>query len=181
MGNSKVSIVKTGPKPGFPAIREAVEKAINLIGGIEDIIKPGKKVLLNPSWVAPPTAPEKGCITQAEVTRAVADIVREMGARAIIAESAAVGGDSEKVVEASGYRQLRENGYEIIDLKKAEKAVIPPCVPAESIVTVGKCVPEGKWSKLHVKGCPPNNAYVVQAIIGKRAKAKRMYADADLD
>jgi hypothetical protein len=58
---------------------------------------------------------------------------------------------------------------------------IPPFVPAESIVTVGKCVPEGKWSKLHVKGCPPNNVYVVQAIIGKRAKAKRMYADADMD
>ena len=72
MGNSKVSIVKTGPKPSFPAIRQAVEKAINLIGGIEDLIKPGKKVLLNPSWVAPPTEPEKGCITQAEVTRAKA-------------------------------------------------------------------------------------------------------------
>ncbi len=397
MGKSKVSIVKTNPQPDFTSIRQAVEKAIHLIGGIEDLIKPGMKVLLNPSWVAPPTEPEKGCITQAEVTRAVADIVREMGARAIIAESAAVGVDSEKVIEASGYRNLRESGYEVIDLKKTDKAMIPvpgwkvfreieshvlvreadliislpkmkthdqteitcsikklkgllsdqykkmmhqeglfegvvdllsavkpqltivdaiycqeglgpvfgrpvemdliiagkdlvaadtvcglimdflpeevlltmtaaarglgtakpeeieivgeplskvrrrflratednpvqvegfnliyggvtctgcrntvmsalvdmrnadqliylpgvtvvtgdpeipPYVPAESIVTVGKCVPEGKWSKLHVKGCPPNNAYVVQAIIGKRAKAKRMYADADLD
>ncbi|MBU1207489.1 MAG: DUF362 domain-containing protein [Proteobacteria bacterium] len=125
MGKSKVSIVKTDPQPDFPAIRQAVEKAINLIGGIEDLIKPGKKVLLNPSWVAPPTEPEKGCITQAEVTRAVADIVQEMGARAIIAESAAVGVDSEKVIEASGYGQLRESGYEVIDLKKTAKIMIP--------------------------------------------------------
>ncbi len=397
MAKSKVSIVKTDPQPSYQIIRKAVEQAFSLIGGIEDLIKPGMKVLLNPSWVAPPTEPEKGCITQAEVTRAVADIVREMGARAIIAESAAVGVDSEKVIEASGYRNLRETGYEVIDLKKTDKAMIPvpgwkvfreieshvlvreadliislpkmkthdqteitcsikklkgllsdqykkmmhqeglfegvvdllsavkpqltivdaiycqeglgpvfgrpvemdliiagkdlvaadtvcglimdflpeevlltmtaaarglgtakpeeieivgeplskvrrrflrstednpvqvegfnliyggvtctgcrntvmsalvdmrnadqliylpgvtvvtgdpeipPYVPAESIVTVGKCVPEGKWSKLHVKGCPPNNVYVVQAIIGDRGKAKRMYAEGDLE
>ncbi|MEW5818164.1 MAG: DUF362 domain-containing protein, partial [Spirochaetota bacterium] len=102
MGQTKVSIVKTGPQPDFPAIRRGVERALRLIGGLEDIIKPGKTVLLNPSWVAPPTEPEKGCITQAEVTRAVADIVREMGARPIIAESSAVGVDSKKVIEGSG-------------------------------------------------------------------------------
>lgn len=397
MAKSKVSIVKTGPRPNDQAIRKAVEQAFDLIGGIGDLIKPGKKVLLNPSWVAPPTEPEKGCITQAEVTQAVADIIRELGARAIIAESSAVGVDSEKVIGRSGYRKLRQSGYEIIDLKKAEPTMIPvpgwkvfeeiesyrlvreadviislpklkthdqtgitcaikklkgllsdkykklmhqeglfegvidlfsavkprlalvdalycqeglgpvfgkpvemdliiagkdlvavdavcgriagfepeevlltkngaerglgtykkeeieifgesletvyrrflraeednpvkvegfhliyggvtctgcrntvmsalvdmrnadqlmylpgvtvitgdpeipPFVDADSLVTVGKCVPEGKRSKLHVRGCPPNNAYVVQAIIGERAKAKRMYADADLD
>ena len=397
MAKSKVSIVKTGPRPNDQAIRKAVQQAFDLIGGIGDLIKPGKKVLLNPSWVAPPTEPEKGCITQAEVTQAVADIIRELGARAIIAESSAVGVDSEKVIGRSGYRKLRQSGYEIIDLKKAEPTMIPvpgwkvfeeiesyrlvreadviislpklkthdqtgitcaikklkgllsdkykklmhqeglfegvidlfsavkpklalvdalycqeglgpvfgkpvemdliiagkdlvavdavcgriagfepeevlltkngaerglgtykkeeieifgesletvyrrflraeednpvkvegfhliyggvtctgcrntvmsalvdmrnadqlmylpgvtvitgdpeipPFVDADSLVTVGKCVPEGKRRKLHVKGCPPNNAYVVQAIIGERAKAKRMYADADLD
>jgi uncharacterized protein (DUF362 family) len=56
---------------------------------------------------------------------------------------------------------------------------IPPFVPPDSLVTVGKCVPEWKRGKLHVKGCPPNNVYVVQAIIGERGKAKRMYADGD--
>ncbi len=397
MTKSKVSIVKTYPQPNFQAIRKAVDRAFSLIGGIDDLVKPGKKVLLNPSWVAPPTEPEKGCITQAEVTRAVADIIREKGARAIIAESSAVGVDSEKVIEGSGYKQLREGGYEVIDLKRAEKVMIPvpggrvfkeiesyrlvreadviislpkmkthdqtgitcsikklkgllsdkykrmmhqeglfdgvidlfsalkpklavvdaiycqeglgpvfgkpvemdlilagrdlvavdavcglimdfepekvlltksaaerglgtykegeieilgvplkevrrrflraeednpvkvegftliyggvtctgcrntvmsalvdmrnadqlmylpgvtvvtgdseipPFVPSESLVTVGKCVPEWKRGKLHVKGCPPNNAYVVQAIIGERGKAKRMYADGDLE
>jgi altronate dehydratase large subunit len=82
---------------------------------------PGTSVLLNPSWVAPPTEPEKGCITQPEVTRAVADIVREMGTRSIIAESSAVGVDTEKVIEGSGYLELREKGYEVIDLFSAVK------------------------------------------------------------
>jgi len=397
MGQTKVSIVKTGPQPDFPAIRQGVERALGLIGGLEDIIKPGKTVLLNPSWVAPPTEPEKGCITQAEVTRAVADIVREMGARPIIAESSAVGVDSKKVIEGSGYRLLQESGYELVDLKKTKTVMIPvpggrvfqeiesyqlvkeaeviislpklkthdqteitcsikklkgllsdkykklmhqeglfdgvvdllsavkpqlaivdgiycqeglgpvfgrpiemdlilagkdlvavdavcgrimgfepdevlltqkaaerglgtcrieemktigeplervrrrflrstednpvqvdgfsllfggvtctgcrntvmsalvdmrnadqlmylpgvtvvtgdpeisPFVPADSLVTVGKCVPEWKRGKIHVKGCPPNNAYVVQAIIGERGKAKRMYAEGDLE
>ena len=397
MVKSKVSIVKTPPQPDFQGIRKAVHEAISLIGGIDDLVKPGMKALLNPSWVAPPTEPEKGCITQPEVARAVADIIRDMGARVIIAESSAVGVDTEKVIEGSGYRELREKGYEVIDLKKAGKAMIPvpggkvfqeiesyrlvqevdvivslpkmkthdqtditcsikklkgllsdkykrmmhqeglfdgvidllsavkpklavvdgiycqeglgpifgkpvemdliiagkdlvavdavcglimdfepeevlltknaaerglgtyrleeieilgvllekvrrrflraeednpvkvegfnlifggvtctgcrntvmsalvdmrnadqlmylpgvtvvtgdpeipPFVPSDGLVTVGKCVPEWKRGKLHVKGCPPNNSYVVQAIIGERAKAKRMYAEGDLE
>jgi hypothetical protein len=32
-----------------------------------------------------------------------------------------------------------------------------------------------------VKGCPPNNALVVKAIIGDRAEVRRMYAEESLD
>src|SRR4030042_224129 len=103
MVKSKGSIVKPPPQPDFQGIRKAVHEAISLIGGIDDLVKPGMKVLLNPSWVAPPTEPEKGCITQPEVARAVADIIRDLGARVIIAESSAVGVDTEKVIEGSGY------------------------------------------------------------------------------
>lgn len=133
MSKSKVSIVKTSPKPKYGAIRKAVERALELIGGADDLIKPGEKVLLNPSWVAPPTEPEKGCITQAEVTRAVADLVREMGARPIIAESSAVGVDTQKVIEGSAYRELKEKGYEVLDLKGAETIRIP--VPEGKVFT----------------------------------------------
>ncbi len=58
-----------------------------------------------------------GCITIAEVPRAVADIVRELGARPVIAKSAAVGVDSAKIIQESGYRVLQEMGYEVVDLK----------------------------------------------------------------
>ena len=125
MAKSKVSIVKTSPKPDAREIRKAVQRAFELIGGIKDLIQPGKKVLLNPSWVAPPTEPEKGVITQAEVTEAVAEIVRSLGARVVIAESSAVGVDSEKVIQGSGYRRLREEGYEVVDLKKVKTVMLP--------------------------------------------------------
>jgi len=50
---------------------------------------------------------------------------------------------------------------------------IPEAIPDESIVTVGRCVPLENRSKRHVKGCPPNNLDILQAIIGDRAKAER--------
>jgi uncharacterized protein (DUF362 family) len=118
MSKVKVSIVKTNPKPEYPEIREAVQKALHLIGDIRDIIKPEHLVLINPSWVAPPVEREAGCITIPEIPRALADIVKGLGARPVIAESSAVGVDTEKVIQASGYRDLREMGYEVVNLKK---------------------------------------------------------------
>lgn len=125
MSKAKVSIIKTGKNPGYAEIYDAVKKALDIIGGIEDIVKAGDLVLINPSWVAPPVEREAGCITIPEVPRAIADIVKDMGARPVIAESSAVGVDSEKVIEASGYKDLREMGYEVINLKKTPHLDIP--------------------------------------------------------
>jgi uncharacterized protein (DUF362 family) len=138
MSKTKVSIVRTGPKPEYQKIRAAVEEALDLIGGIQDIIKPGDLVLINPSWVAPPVEREAGCITIPEVSRAVADIVKEMGARPVIAESSAIGVDSAKVIQQSGYRDLLEMGYEVIDLK-AQKAHVDMAVDNGKVFESVEC------------------------------------------
>jgi uncharacterized protein (DUF362 family) len=130
MSTTTVSIVKTNPDPQYGEILNCVRAALDLIGGIEDIIKAGHLVLINPSWVAPPVEPEAGCITMPEIPRAIADIVKELGARPVIAESSAVGVDSEKIVQESGYRELRDLGYDVIDLKQDKKAVVK--LPAEN-------------------------------------------------
>ena len=135
---AEVSIVKTKTQPDYDEIRRAVQQSLDLIGGIRDIVKPGHLVLINPSWVAPPVDRQAGCITIPEVARAVADIVKDIGARPVIAESSAVGVNSEKVVQESGYRQLREMGYEVIDLKSLKTTVQMPVENAkifESIET----------------------------------------------
>ena len=118
MPKSSVSIVKTCRNPQFPEIKAKVREALDLIGGIEDIIKPESRVLINPSWVAPPIEREAGCITIPEIPRALADIIREMNAHPIIAESSAIGVDCEKLVRESGYQELRQMGYEVINLKE---------------------------------------------------------------
>ncbi|MFC2164169.1 DUF362 domain-containing protein [Acidobacteriota bacterium] len=123
MSRATVSIVKTNPKPEYEEIKKAVSNALDLIGGIQDIVQPGNLVLINPSWVAAPVEREAGCITLPEIPRAIADIVKEMGARAVIAESSAVGVDTEKVIK--DYEQLRELGYEILNLKKTPKVNLP--------------------------------------------------------
>jgi uncharacterized protein (DUF362 family) len=125
MSYAKVSLVRTGEKPGYPQIFAAVRKALNLIGGIQDVVRPGDLVLINPSWVAPPVEREAGCITLPEVARAVADIVRELGARAVIAESSAVGVDTDKVIGSSGYRELADMGYEVVNLKGTPSVEMP--------------------------------------------------------
>jgi len=123
---AEVSIVKTNPQPQYDEIHRAVQQALDLIGGIRDVVRPNHLVLINPSWVAPPVERQAGCITIPEVSRAVADIVKDLGARPVIAESSAVGVNSEKVIQASGYRQLRELGYEVIDLKSLKTTIQMP-------------------------------------------------------
>ena len=43
MTKSKVSIVKTPKDPNYEQILAAVQKAVDLVGGIRDIVKPGQK------------------------------------------------------------------------------------------------------------------------------------------
>lgn len=58
--------------------------------------------------------------------------------------------------------------------------LIPVGVPEDGVVAVGKCVPKKKRGKRFVQGCPPNNVFVVDAIVGGREKVKRRYAEGDL-
>ena len=125
MEKAKVSIVKTGPSPDYPEVLKAVRQAVNLIGGMADLVKPGGTVLINPSWVASPATPEVGSCTWAEVSQAVADLVKELGGRPVIAESSAVGVDCEKVIQETGHGALRDLGYEVINLKDDDQVELP--------------------------------------------------------
>ncbi|UCD70923.1 MAG: DUF362 domain-containing protein [Syntrophobacterales bacterium] len=124
MPRSKVSIVRTPKSPSGKEIEGAIRQAIDLIGGLDDTISRKDLVLINPTLVAPPTDPQSAVITSPEVTRAVADIVQDFGSRPIIAESSAVGVDTEKVITNSGYGELRTEDYEVIDLKSTTKVTV---------------------------------------------------------
>jgi len=125
MSKSKVSIIRTPQDPTYEHIFAAVEKAVDLVGGIREYIKPGQTALVNPSWVTAVSKKEQAAITLPEVSRAVADVLKNAGAKPIIAESSAIGIDSEKVITESGYQELRDMDYEVIDLKQTEAVMIP--------------------------------------------------------
>lgn len=117
---STVSIVKTNGNTEHD-IDVAVRKSLELIGGLEDIIKSGFKVLIKPNLVAPAKERLSGAITRYELCKTIADMVKELGAHPIIAESSAAGVDTEKTIVFGEYDKLRDLGYEVVDLKKANR------------------------------------------------------------
>jgi len=124
MVKSVVTIMKVPRKPNEKDIDASVRKAIELAGGLTDVISHGDTVIINPNLVIP-QPPETGTTTDPRVCKTIADMVQEMGARPVIAESSAVGVDTEEVIKVAGYTKLREEGYEVVDLKKEETVKVP--------------------------------------------------------
>jgi len=119
MGNSRVAIFKTGKNPGEEEIREKVREAVAAVGGMEKFVKRGDLVIIKPNLVIS-MGSETGATVDWRVSKAVADLVREQGGRAVIGESCGTGGDTEKVFQKTGHAQLRDKGYEVVDFKKIE-------------------------------------------------------------
>ena len=123
MEKSRVAISKGGRKPDEREIEGLVREALALLGGCDDIIGPGKHVLIKPNVTS--AGKVWGEVTDLRVVRALAKIVREKGAHVTIAEAASVGMDTEKLFEMYGYYPLRDEGYELVDLKKTETVKVP--------------------------------------------------------
>lgn len=124
MLKSKVAVVRIAVESEYETVREAVRQAIDLSGGLDDLVGPGDLVLVKPNVLAP-SSPACGALTSPGVCRAIADLVKERQARPVIAESSAVGLDTEKAFASVGFDALRELGYEVVDLKRQEQAKIP--------------------------------------------------------
>lgn len=145
MEKTRVSIVKGPKKPNAKEIEAIVRKAIELVGGLDEV-KSGDIVLIKPNICAP-VAVGNATVTNPDVVRAIANMVREKGARAIIGESAGVMDDTESCIRATGYDKLRREGYEVIDLKGKKTVTIKVPVPkgkALKVVTLPKVVLDAK-------------------------------------
>jgi len=114
---AKVSVVRADGR-SRELVADAVRRAVDMAGGFADLIRPGMLVLVKPNMVAPPASAEAGACTSPLVCQAVADLVRELHATPVIAESSARGADTEAAFQIMGYDELRRQGYEVVDLKK---------------------------------------------------------------
>ena len=106
----------------YESIKATVDQVIADVGGLEDIIKPGYKVLIKPNLVACPTDRLSGGVTRWEVCKAIYEAVKAVGGEPVIAESAAAGADTETVIQKCGYQALRDEGIPVIDLKDKANA-----------------------------------------------------------
>ncbi len=123
MEKSRVAIFQTRKSPKEEEIRETVRTAVDALGGMGRFVKAGDLVIIKPNLVISMPA-ETGATVDWRVTRAVADLVREWKARAVIGESCGTGGDTEKVFQETGHAALRERGYEVVDFKKIENVEV---------------------------------------------------------
>jgi len=134
MAKTKVAVVKSPEKPDENEIEATVRKAVGLTGGLTDVIKRGDTVIIKPNLVTA-KPPETGATTDPRVCKAIANMVKELGARPIIAESSMIGQNTEEAIHVAGYGKLREDDFEVINLKK------------KGIETVKVPVPKGKVLK----------------------------------
>ena len=114
---TKVSIVKVAGRDQ-ERIAVGVRRAVEIAGGLAGRIRPGMRVMIKPNLVAPPPSAESGACTNPLVCQAVADVIRDLGATPIIAESSARGADTEAAYRIMGYDALRGLGYDVVDLKQ---------------------------------------------------------------
>ncbi len=120
MGKSLVSVVRDGGN-----VESAVREAVQLAGGLEDLISSKSKVLIKPN-IASRDRSGTGKITDVRVTEAVAKIVLERKpAQMVIGEGSAVGydfpdlQDTMMALEESGTKAMAEKlGVPVVDLNR---------------------------------------------------------------
>lgn len=84
---SKVAIIQCDSYDSVK-VKEAVEKGLNLIGGIGQFVEEGEKILLKPNMLAA-DAPERCSTTNPAVFRAVAELFIEAGGKVSYGDSPA--------------------------------------------------------------------------------------------
>lgn len=113
MAKSVVSIVK-GKDP-----EEMVEEALDHLGGVRSLIRPGSTVVVKPN-AGHEGAPDSAVNTSPEVVGAVVRVLKKADpGKIILAESAAIGCDTMACLEVSGIKKAAEEAGvdEIIDIK----------------------------------------------------------------
>ncbi|MCG8699309.1 MAG: DUF362 domain-containing protein, partial [Bacteroidales bacterium] len=123
--NNQVSIVKCDTY-SFEQIETAMEKLMFELGGMENFVKPGQRVMLKPNGAAP-SSPDKHVTTHPLVIKAVIQQVKKAGGIPVIAESSA--GIYPKITEQAlkkcGFNQLAEDeGIEIINIDEYDKYIV---------------------------------------------------------
>ena len=117
--NSKRSVVSV-VKVNHYALAEllpAVKNSLELIGGLNSIIKLGNKVFVKINHLSPPSPPERGIVTHPIFVEAVVMLLKETGADIIVGDDIEEGDEDGFVI--SGYRQMCDRqGVKLVNLRE---------------------------------------------------------------
>lgn len=115
--NSKVAIVKCDSYESS-LVCEAVSKSIDLLGGINNFIRPGSRVLVKPNLLSA-NDPQDGITTHPEVVRAVLRVLKGINCKIFVGDSPNILGRRpekvDEVYEKTGMSEVcRQEGVELV-------------------------------------------------------------------
>ena len=104
-----------------------IEKALNNLGGVSSLIRPGSTVVIKTQRGPSLSPPESSVNTSPQVVKAAINVIRKANPGEIImAESAAIGCDTMECLELSGIRAAAEEAGvdRIIDIKRGKGTLL---------------------------------------------------------
>jgi uncharacterized protein (DUF362 family)/Pyruvate/2-oxoacid:ferredoxin oxidoreductase delta subunit len=118
---TKVAAIKAGSYEQ-QVVRQAIEELLRELGGIEQFIRPGERVLIKPNMLEG-LPPEKAVTTHPEIVRAMIRQVKEVGGVPLVGDSPGVS-STMKAAEKCGILQVcRQEDAELIPF--VEKVEVP--------------------------------------------------------
>jgi len=115
---NKVSIVSC---PDYSGTKKAIAQALALLGGIENIIDPGDRVLLKPNILSA-SPPEAATTTHPSVVTAMCEFVLSAGGKPVVGDGAGISrpGATAKALQASGIEEAaRKAGAGVVNFETA--------------------------------------------------------------
>jgi len=110
----KVSIVKCND---YSKVKNSIKQSLDLIGGLEKIIKPDDMVLLKVNLLMA-KKPEQAVTTHPSVVKAVIQLVKEKGGIPFVGDSAGGAGLTDKAFEVSGIKKVvEEENVELLNFE----------------------------------------------------------------
>ena len=111
-----MSIVRAGDYD-LTQLVKAVESSVDLVGGLETIVKPGDRVFVKINHLPPPSPPERGIVTHPVFAEAVIHLLKKAGAVITVGDDI----DMSPVdgFGMSGFRPMCErNGVRLLSLRE---------------------------------------------------------------
>jgi len=116
MNKAKVSIVRAYDYD-YAEIYAAMEKAIELLGGLAKIVPPGSKVFVKINHLSPPSPAEKGIVTHPVFVEVVLDLLKKLSADITVGDDIQSG--TEDGFQVSGFRQMCQRaGVRLTNLRE---------------------------------------------------------------
>ena len=116
MDKTKLSITKAH-RYVYDEVYQAVQKAVELIGGLSRFVPAGSQVFVKINHLSPPSPAEKGIVTHPVFTEAVLSLLKEITANITVGDD--IDSGEPDGFEVSGYRRMcRKLGVKLLNLRE---------------------------------------------------------------